>query len=261
MLKTIKTIAKQAWDITMKYFRTDFDIEMKWKNDPVTIADKETDSFIRKQIHQHFPEDGILSEEWTKEYKTANNRIRMIDPLDGTKYFIKGEDSFSVIIGLCEADIPILGVIYFPVTQTFYYAFKNSWAFKEHNGKIEQIQTNTTITLGKANIKFSSFFKRSDGQKIIDNFPWTSKKYYGAGSTEGALAEWNLDLSYTMHGKCSKRDICAWQVIIQEAGGVVSQRDGTPLNFAQENTYIESGFITAANPELHQKFIEFINNW
>ena len=124
-------------DIIMKYDKHDYEINGKGYHNPVTTADKEADSFLKNTLLDARPDYGWLSEETVdSKERLKNKRVWVVDPLDGTKEFIEGVPHFVVSIGLVEDGIPIMGILYNPVTVELFEAFKGNGA-KLNNKKIK----------------------------------------------------------------------------------------------------------------------------
>ena len=132
-INIIKNIALDAGKLILKIYSQDFDIEYKEDNSPLTTADIISNDFICKNLRLLYPTIPILSEE-NKEvpYSIRKNweYYWCIDPIDGTKEFIKKNGEFTVNIALIYKNKPVLGVVYAPVLNDIYYAKQNSGAFK-----------------------------------------------------------------------------------------------------------------------------------
>ncbi len=109
--------AETAWEagkITLRYFQTKIDVEIKTDQTPVTVADKESEAFIYQTIHREFPEDGFLGEERGERPGSSGYRW-IVDPIDGTKSFIQGVPLYGVMIALADpSDEPVIGAIALP---------------------------------------------------------------------------------------------------------------------------------------------------
>ena len=129
----IINIAVKAGDIIMDIYNKDFSVVYKNDNSPLTEADKKSNDIICSRLKEIYPEIPIISEE-NKEipYETRKNweYFWLIDPLDGTKEFIKKNGEFTVNIALIKKNRPILGVIYAPALNLLYYAEEGNGAFK-----------------------------------------------------------------------------------------------------------------------------------
>jgi histidinol-phosphatase len=123
-----RDVAKRAGALALQYREGGVGVEIKPDESPVTIADKECESLIVGAIEKAFPADGILGEEGaTKD--TGNGRKWIVDPIDGTRDFIRGTGAWSVLIGLEEAGEVVAGFAYFPTTGELFSAAKGGGAY------------------------------------------------------------------------------------------------------------------------------------
>ena len=117
----IETIARKAGDLALSHFfeLSSLPVEAKGHLDLVTVADKEVEAFITRELIATFPNDGVFGEEGASR-KSQSGRTWVVDPIDGTFNFVRGGDQWAVSIGLYENGYPILGVLHVPVKmQTF----------------------------------------------------------------------------------------------------------------------------------------------
>jgi 3'(2'),5'-bisphosphate nucleotidase len=252
-------IAQGAGDILMKYFKTDLKIEFKKdENDHVTIADREADTYIRESLEKHFPDDLILSEEHATLPQYYEGRVWMVDPLDGTKYFIKGGNNFSVLIGLVENGEPIIGCIYLPAQSKIFYAEKGKGAYRSINGdNFEKIKT-TDIE----NIEDSRLISRFGAENVRPIEEKTNQIKFKEKIQAGALgikltmvAEGAAEAHFDTSFKPCKWDAAGGELIVREAGGVVTDFDGANLDYKGENVCFQRSIVVSANPALHTKII------
>lgn len=129
----IKHIALEAGKATMEIYKKDFKVEHKEDNSPLTQADRLANEIICERLQEQYPDIPLLSEE-NKEvpYETRKNweHYWCIDPIDGTKEFIKKNGEFTVNIALVEKDTPVLGVVYAPALQELYWAKRSEGAYR-----------------------------------------------------------------------------------------------------------------------------------
>ena len=111
-----KELARASGDIIMRYFRSDFAVETKADESPVTIADREAEEIMREMIMKEFPEHGIIGEEFG-DYNESAEYQWVLDPIDGTKSFVSGTFLFGTLIGLMKGGQPIVGTIHHPLTS------------------------------------------------------------------------------------------------------------------------------------------------
>ncbi len=113
-LEFATSLAYQAGKITLRYFNTGVKTELKENNDPVTVADREAEAFVRTEISRKFPDHAIVGEEYGETERNGNPFRWIIDPIDGTISFIRGVPLYGVLIGLeIEGEVKV-GAAYFP---------------------------------------------------------------------------------------------------------------------------------------------------
>lgn len=245
-----KRAAVEAGAKIMEIYQTDFDstIEYKADNSPLTIADKSANDIIVNILKENYPEISILSEESKQdETRFQNDLCFIVDPLDGTKEFIKKNGEFTINIALAYKHKAVLGVIYVPVKELLYYAAEGYGAYKEENGAISKIAvTNKTDHL----ILVGSKSHASDKLKeLINKNKHLIKDVVSAGSSlKGTMvAEGKADVYYR-YALCSEWDTAAMQCIVEQAGGIFRQMDGSEMTYNRENNLNEKGFY-AINTE------------
>jgi len=113
LLEVAQELAVSAGDITLKYFGTVLDPEAKSDGTPVTVADRSAEAFLRKEISRRYPTHGILGEEFGESNAGASVRW-ILDPIDGTRSFVRGVPLYGVLIGIEIEGIPAVGVAHFP---------------------------------------------------------------------------------------------------------------------------------------------------
>lgn len=139
-LMTAIPAAVKAGQAILEVYRSDFDVEQKSDNSPLTMADRKSNDIILDALSS--TQIPVLSEEGREtpyEQRKTWERLWIVDPLDGTKEFIKRNDEFTVNIALVEYGQPILGVIYVPVKNELYFAAQGYGAFKLNNPSVDQL--------------------------------------------------------------------------------------------------------------------------
>ena len=134
-IQDVVTIAKKAGNAIMQIYKQDFEVEYKQDSSPLTLADKKANDIIEDGLSQLSVNCPILSEEG-KEIPYEDRKhweyFWLIDPLDGTKEFVKKNDEFSVNIALIHKNMPILGVVYAPALDVCYWAVKGEEIGRAH---------------------------------------------------------------------------------------------------------------------------------
>lgn len=251
ILSLLKRISIEAGKAIMSIYETDFEIETKKDNSPLTLADKTANDIIVEAIKKEYSEYAILSEE-SKDNKSRlnNDYCFIIDPLDGTKEFIKRNGQFTVNIALTYKKNPIIGVIYVPVTKQLYFASKGEGAFLENisNGEITKLRVSNKLdTLIWVGSKSHSSEKE---EKLIEAHRDKISEIKSAGSSlKGCMvAEGKADIYYRF-GLTSEWDTAAMQCIVEESGGIFRQMDGSEMLYNRENNLNEKGFYVVNREE------------
>lgn len=234
--------ARAGEEIIKHYYRSHIDVRLKTDRTPVTIADLETEQAIRKVLQNAFPEHGFYGEETGKSAEDTEYTW-LVDPIDGTKNFIRQIPLFSTQIALMKGKEFILGVSNAPLCQELAYAKAGDGAFL--NGqplRVSVIDDPTEATLSFGNIK-----------TLLDNQHWQNMaglirqfnrtRGYGDFYHYHLLAAGKLDV--VIESDVSILDVAAVSVIIQEAGGQVTDLTGQPLT-------LDSTSILASNGQLHK---------
>jgi len=236
------------------YERSDFGIERKEDNSPLTLADRAANEYITNELKQRYPEFGMLSEECkdTKE-RLVKKHVWIIDPLDGTKEFIKRNGEFTVNIALVEDKKPIIGVVYVPVTNEVYYAARGCGAFYcAENGDEMKIETSEKRDTRDMILMKSRSHASEKLLRIIETFKFAKVMERGSSLKICQIAIGNADV-YFRFGLTSEWDICAAHCILEEARGKITDCLGSDILYNREDILNRKGFI-ASNGELQSEF-------
>lgn len=223
-LQNIIAIAKDAGNAIMKIYQKDFSIEYKDDKSPLTEADIKSNEIICNALELLYPNIPILSEENKMvSYEERKNweLFWLIDPIDGTKEFIKKNGEFTVNIALIENNTPILGVVYAPVLDEMYYAQKGNGAFK--NGQKLPLFINTSPKESLSVVASKSHLSK-ETQLFIDNLDTKSIEQVSKGSSLKLcmVAEGSADI-YPRLAPTMEWDTGAAHAVVLEAGKKVLQ--------------------------------------
>lgn len=244
-LALVLKAAQKAKKIIMKYYKEGFDVEIKSDDSPVTQADKESNNRIIEILASEFTDYGFLTEETDDDkIRLTKEFIWIIDPLDGTVDFVNHYDEFTINIALCKDHQIVLGVVCVPVYNVTYYAIKGQGAYKiDENGQTKQIKcSDKTSDLTVLKSRFHSTDKEEATYLKYQN---KFKEVLTAGSSLKAclIAEGKAELSYRFSRGTKEWDTAAFQIIVEEAGGLVLKLDKTPLTYNREDVYNDSYVI------------------
>ncbi|PHQ79460.1 MAG: histidinol-phosphatase [Coxiella sp. (in: Bacteria)] len=239
-LEIARKAAQAAADIHLKYQALDKHIEIKPDLSPVSIVDKICEDAIISMLHDAFPNDGFLGEE-TGATDGTSGRTWIIDPLDGTRPYLKGIPTYSVLIALVEGAQPIVGVMQLPGLNEVYYAAKGQGAFCNGN----PIHVSNVSKLEDAYGSAYGHIKRMHdplGKAVIAAmYHWDFAMGFMDAYTYGCIASGKLDVCLNLSDK--PWDCAAAACIIKEAGGQYSDIDG--------NESIFNGSFVISNGHLH----------
>lgn len=226
--------SRLAGQIIQKYQSQGFEIEYKSKDNPVTKADEEADEIIKKTIKSHFSDDGWLSEETSDNLdRLKKNRVWVVDPLDGTKEFVKNIPEYAVSIALIENEKPVVGVIYYPSLDLIYKSQRGKGAFRNE----EQIFVDDLSLSSLTKILASrSELKRGEWDHFQDKMSVTPAG--GMAHKMAVVASGKASGSFTLKPK-NEWDFAAGALLIEESGGEVKYPNGKSIKFNQKNPLVD----------------------
>lgn len=256
MLDKIIPIAKCAGEAILSVYRgDDFDVQIKGDESPLTKADLAAHEVIEKSLAEAFPLVPCLSEESAEisfEERKKWDACFIVDPLDGTKEFIARNDDFTVNIALIESGRPVLGVIYVPVFDTYYYAARGVGAFKKIGDNPAQKISIRKLQKKDGKNHFTVVASRRHGvdkvERLCQNFASYDLTSRGSSLKMCLVAEGEADL-YPRLALTSEWDTAAAQSIVEEAGGQLLQLDFSPMTYNQKESLLNPFFLVLGDPE------------
>lgn len=252
--------ARLAWKAMEPFHQGDFQIYEKEGEGPATDADLAADSAILQALQRDFPPEqfGYLTEETGESPdRLARNAIWIIDPIDGTREFIQGRDDFAVHIGLAVRDGElfrgVLGVVYVPREGKMYHAISGGGAFlrRDADGEDQSIKVNETpiaeaqfvVTRARIGDRLQAGLDALRPAGVMNVGSFGVKAMTVADGRAGAYLN-------TAKRSCKEWDACAPAVIVEEAGGIITDLRGEPLTYNKDDVYVENGVLAAA-PGIH----------
>ena len=242
-----KEIAVVAGEAILKITAEDVDVTEKSDGSPLTRADIASHNTIQSGLESLEPKYPILSEEGDLENISGDswNIYWCVDPLDGTKEFVKGLDEYTVNIALVERGVPILGVIDAPGLGAKYYAAKDLGAWKvEGDGRPRRISANKRQRPETAVVSRSHL--SAETKDFLSELGITKIVQHGSSLKLCAVAEGTADI-YPRHGPTCLWDTAAGTAIATEAGCCVVDVNGEPLSYDPAAGLKHSGFIVRSS--------------
>lgn len=220
-VNTIIGILRGAASQILEVYHThDFLASLEWKADesPVTIADRRSHDYIAHALEQLFPTIPLMSEEGNippYEERKQWRRYWCLDPLDGTKEFMKRNGQFTINLALIEHGKPVLGFIHVPVTAQTYWAAQSSGAFLVEDNKTRVMEANrkTSGWIALASNSHGSLAERD----FLSQFPIEQTIRLGSALKFCMIASGEADVYYRQ-GRTMEWDTAAGQIIVEEAG-------------------------------------------
>lgn len=239
LLKAATEIAKIGGHHTLKYFKKDVEVISKSDDSPVTIADRETEQLIRKEIKKRYPEHGIIGEEFGKENEDSEIQW-VLDPIDGTKSFIHGVPFYTTLIGILINNEPKIGVIYAPALEELCAAAIGHGATL--NGKPCRVRDTEKLEDATFLVTEIDRFRLIGQQELFQELMQKTKLHRTWGDAYGHMmvATGRADLMYDP--ELNIWDAAALLPVVQEAGGIFSDIKG------QQTIHSGNGYST--NKEL-----------
>jgi myo-inositol-1(or 4)-monophosphatase len=253
-LENLKTAALQAGKIALGYFNKNY---KTWDKEagagPVTEADLEIDDFLKTSLLNSAPHYGWLSEETEDgSSRLTKTKVFIVDPIDGTRSFIAGDETWAHSLAVVENGIPIAAVIYLPKMDLLYTAEVSKGAFLNGN-KIsvsQNFELKDAEILAKQSILKENIWKR--GNSVLFKQRYRPSLAYRLA----LVAEGRFDAMIAL-GTSWEWDICAGHLIVSEAGGSVTTNFGDKILYNSKDG--SSKGIIAGNPSIHKSLIKELN--
>ena len=240
LLEAVKTLARAAGAAIMEiYERSDFGVMEKEDQSPLTLADQASNRIICEGLERLAPRFPIISEEnklTPFEIRKEYSYVWLVDPLDGTKEFIKRNGDFTVNIALIKGTALEMGVVYIPALDELYWAWKGMGAFWECNGIVQPLQT-TPFKLSDAGLRVvcSRSHMSAETEAFIKKLKDPELVSRGSALKFLLLAKGEAHI-YPRLGPTMEWDTGAAQMILEEAGGeVLEANTSMPLSYNKEN--------------------------
>ncbi len=244
---------KKANLALLDVIKNGYEKSFKENHDPVTTADLIVNTILQEELLTAFPDSGWLSEE-TKDNpeRLTKKKVWIVDPVDGTKEFIENIPEYSISVALVYDGEPVLGAIMNPLKDELFTAIKDKGAFL--NGK--RIIVKSTINNKPVIVASRSENKRGEWEyfkKIAKIIPTGSIAYKLA-----LVASGRADATFSLSPK-NEWDICAGKLVLEEAGGVVTDKHGHGIIFNQAETLVNS--IVGTSKVASDRIFEIINSF
>lgn len=257
-LDPVIAIAKAAGEAIMQIYATDFDVTKKDDNSPLTQADIAAHNAIARGLNLLTPDIPVLSEESDSidaQVRNAWNVYWLIDPLDGTREFVKRNGEFTVNIALIVEQVSVLGVVYAPVNELLYYAVAEGGAFKSSQSSPAVRLHTKAFDINKLVVAGSRSHSDHHFQQFLHNLHVNTGAIpelinMGSSLKICLVAEGVADV-YPRLGPTYEWDTAAAHCVLREAGGEIVDEAGAVLRYNAKPSLLNPIFFAASNREQH----------
>jgi histidinol phosphatase-like enzyme (inositol monophosphatase family) len=242
LLQAVSDVAQRVARVAMQWYRADMDVEVKRDGSPVTIADREGELEARRWIEQHFPGDGILGEEFGDTRADATRRW-IVDPIDGTKAFVRGVPLWGTLVACCEGDQVLAGAACYPAVNELVAAApgEGCW-WNGSRAAVSNVDTLAQATLLTTDNRFIGRDHRAAAWRTLASNVGVTRTW---GDCYGYLLVATGRAEIMVDDIVNPWDAAALQPIIEEAGGVFRSWRGIRTAFG--------GDLIATNEKLSRQ--------
>lgn len=250
-VRLARELAQAADEIALRYFSSDvrhMKTQVKTDGSPVTLADTEIESMIRRTIEKVFPQDAVLGEE--EGEIGSSDRRWIVDPLDATANFARGIPIFATLIGFEVQGEIVLGIASAPAMSERFEAVRGNGSYR--NGK--QISVSSTTQLSQAQLCHTSLTSYEDRglTEGLLRVARATKRQRGFGDYWGHLLVAQGSVEVMVEPVVNSWDLAALKIIVEEAGGRFSALDGSPR--------IDAGDALSTNGLLHDTVLGLLRS-
>jgi 3'(2'), 5'-bisphosphate nucleotidase len=247
LIDPLVTLAAEAGEAILEVYASDFDVQAKDDQSPLTQADMASHRIIVAGLQRLSPDISVISEESGLpgfEERSRWNPYWLIDPLDGTREFVKRNGEFTVNIALIEDHKPVLGVVHVPVRNTTYTGCRGVGAAVRTDGAEPQPIGVASESATPVRVVGSRSHRGTSLDQFLENLGEFEMHPTGSSLKFCLVAEGRADV-YPRLGPTSEWDTAAAQAVVEQAGGVVLELDGKPLSYNNKPDILNPFFLVA----------------
>ena len=228
LLEAVQVVARAAGDVALRHYRTALAVEAKQDGSPVTIADRDAERAARDWLAQRFPSDGILGEEFGAT-EGASGRRWLLDPIDGTKSFVRGVPLWGTLVAVAEGDTVLAGAAYFPAVDEIVAAAPSEGCW--WNGRRAHVSEVGTLARATALVTDDRTFSSTERMKGWHALAADTGIARGWGDCFGYLLVATGRAEIMVDPIINPWDAACFLPIIEEAGGTFTDLGGARTAF------------------------------
>ncbi len=253
-------LARVAGEILMEIYATDFAVDYKGKNDPVTKADRLANDVVVRRLRETFPNDGVVAEESADQSDALRRgRCWYVDPLDGTKEFVAKNGEFSVMIGLAIEGQARLGVVYRPVGDRLYRGVVGDSAFVDIGDRTFALRGTDVSAPKDLRLVVSRSHRGTATDALVKRLGIENETKSGSvGLKVGMIAQRDADLYVHLSEHSSAWDACAPEAVLRAAGGVFTDLGGDAYVYDGADLKNRRGILACNNQDAFANVIDTV---
>lgn len=239
-------ICEAAARLILPMWRSGLAVTQKADESPVTEADHRAEALILEALRERFPDVPIISEEDAARFGTPDAigpRFFLVDPLDGTKAFVRGDPSFTVNIGLIENHRPVAGAVACPPTAECWFTSGGKALKRTEGGAAAPVHVRPWPE-GEALVLISHTMKPETLEHLRRQYGFHREQAMDSSIKLCRIAEGAADI-YPRHGPTMEWDIAAGQAVLEAAGGRVTTPEGAPFAYGKAQDGFKNGWFVA----------------
>jgi 3'(2'), 5'-bisphosphate nucleotidase len=239
-------ICEAAARLILPLWRSGLAVTHKADESPVTEADRQGETLILKALAERFPDIPVVSEEDASEFGAPEEigpRFFLVDPLDGTKAFVRGDPNFTVNIGLIEHGRPVAGAVCAPPTGEVWYTSGSGVLKRTGDGAAHRVHVRPWPN-GEAIALISHTMKPETADKLAEEYGFHLRQPMDSSIKLCRIAEGAADI-YPRHGPTMEWDTAAGQAVLEAAGGRFTTPEGEPFSYGKADKGFRNGWFVA----------------
>jgi 3'(2'), 5'-bisphosphate nucleotidase len=239
-------ICEQTARLILPLWRANVVVDRKADDSPVTEADRRGEALILAELKRLYPDVPVISEEDASDFgvpQAIGPRFFLVDPLDGTKAFVRGDANFTVNIALIEQGRPVAGAVTAPASHETWFTQGGGAMKREGGGQAREVRVRPW-TKGAAVALLSHTMKEAVAAELAATYRFTDRRAMDSSIKFCRIAEGAADI-YPRHGPTMEWDVAAGHAVLEAAGGRMTTPEGRPFLYGKAEAGFRNGWFVA----------------
>ena len=243
--RALAGITEEAATVILPFWKTELAVAQKADESPVTEADRAGERLILRRLAELYPDVPVISEEDASEFGTPDAvgpRFFLVDPVDGTKAFVRGDPNFTVNIGLIDKGVPVAGAVCAPATGEVWFTTAQGAVKRSGSDGTETPVRVRSWPTGAALGLVSHTMREEKAAELAAQYGFDLRAPMDSSIKMCRIAEGSADI-YPRHGPTSEWDTAAAHAVVVAAGGTFTQPDGSPFIYGKADQGFRNGWF------------------